>query len=197
MRSGLPRLLVLACTLLAAPAPGHGQDKTEDGAPEAVAHRALVALQENRVDDFAAAMHPEALKGFHKIFVDLLSVAKDDEEAGELLPLFEGVDSVDALRALDDRAFFVSFYKGLSRLRPEINDILAKSELKTLGHVMEGDDTAHVVYRMSIQFEGISITKMQVLSLRRTPEGWAMLLSGDIEGIANAFRQRFAKPRPE
>lgn len=195
MRLALPLSSLLLIALIL-PSAAPGQD-APSSTPEAVAERALLALQENRIDDFADAMHPEALKGFRKIFVELLDAADDDDQADQLLTLFAGVDSVEALRTLDHHAFFVAFYKGITQVRPELKAVLASAKLETLGHVMEGEDIAHVVYRMSAGFEGIALSKMQVLSLRRTPDGWAMLLSGDIEGVTSALRQRFGKAKPE
>ena len=73
---------------------------------------------------------------------------------------------------------------------------MAGAEARVLGHVPEGTDLAHVVYRMTITVDGLKVTKMEVLSLQRTDSGWAMLLRSDIETMAAALRQRFGRAKP-
>jgi hypothetical protein len=180
--------LVLLLVFPATPALGQ---TGKDDSPEAAARKALVALKEDRLDDFAKAMHPEALKRFKTLMVAIVDAAAKEGKEKSVLALFSGVSGSEELKKLNDTDFFVSFYRGLTRLRPEMKDLVAGAELQTLGHVMEGKETAHVVYRMTTKLEGATITKMNVMSLQRTADGWALLLSGDIEGVADLLKHKF------
>jgi hypothetical protein len=61
--------------------------------------------------------------------------------------------------------------------------------MEPVGHVKEGSDTAHVVYRVEIPLEGITIERMAVLSLGRQGETWRALLSGDYSELARVLRE--------
>lgn len=191
--------LLLAVALLAAPSSGPCQDapasaKNTNATPESVAEGALQALQKDRIEDFVAAMHPDALKQFRTMLLEIVAGAEADNQAEQVLALFSDVDSTDALRTLDDRGFFLAFYRGIMRLQPDLKAAMAGSEQKILGHVMEGEDTAHVVCRLTIRMLGVTVSKMNVISMKRLPDGgWAMLLSGEMDGITTMLRQRFGK----
>jgi hypothetical protein len=80
-------------------------------------------------------------------------------------------------------------------LSPEFQSILGAAETDMLGHVSEGPDLAHVVYRMRLTVEGVAITKLDVMSLRRAGSEWRGLLKGDIEGMAEAIRRQMEKAK--
>jgi hypothetical protein len=183
-------VLVLFPSLIMADARQDSETKTT---PEVVAQKAVLALKENRLDDFAKAMHPEALKGFREFLVPLADAAEKDGEEEELLAIFQGVSTVEELKKLHDRQFFMAFFQGVMTKTPEMKQVMAGAEVEMLGHVMEGKDTAHVVCRMKMSFEGVKFKKMTVISLRRTEGGWAMLLSAEVEGMAELLKRQFSE----
>jgi hypothetical protein len=174
--------------------PGHlagDERKKEVDSPEAVVEKALKALKEDRLEDFAGAMHPEALKRLKALLTTVVEAAAKEGQSKQVLRLFDGVASADALKKLDDVQFFVRFLRGVTRLKPELKQALGGAEARVLGHVMEGKDTAHVVYRMTVSVGGAKMTKMDVTSLRKSEVGWRMLLSTELEGIATILKQKF------
>src|SRR5690606_9148977 len=56
-----------------------------------------------------------------------------------------------------------------------------------LGAVSEGPDTAHVVYRTTARLTG-SVPEVKVMQLARTPEGWRVLWSDELEVLDAALR---------
>ena len=56
--------------------------------------------------------------------------------------------------------------------------------------VAEGADVRHVVTRSKVAAQGIEMTKMDVVSLRRTPQGWRVQLKGDMTGMAELMKRR-------
>jgi putative sterol carrier protein len=63
--------------------------------------------------------------------------------------------------------------------------------LDVVGHVREGDDVVHVVYRGTTSVGNVKISKMSVMSLKADGESWRMLLTGDIEGMAAMMKLQF------
>lgn len=159
--------------------------------PEMVAEKALRALKEDRISDFAGTMHPDALAQLKAMLLSVAGAADQQGQADEILALFDGIRTLDELRKLDDAAFFISFFKAMMEQRPEIKNALRGMSLKVIGHVAEGDGVVHVVYRGTVSTEGLTITKMAVMSLKSTESGWGMLLTGDIENMANMLKRRF------
>lgn len=180
---------------LAIGAPPEDRAATDKATPEKIAQKALTALKENRLDDFVNLMHPEALKKFKKMIVPLAEAAAEEGEGKEILTLFTGVSDTDELKKLSNRKFFLAFYRGIVTKLPEMRQLLQGAEFETIGHVIEGKDRAHVVCRLTMSLQGVKFTKMNVLSLKRTDGGWAMLLSGEVEGMANVLKKQYGSEK--
>ena len=68
--------------------------------------------------------------------------------------------------------------------------MFAGEDVVPVGHVAEGND-AHVVFRLKVAADdGVTITKVQAMSLRRLGPTWRVLLSGEFEGLAAALARR-------
>lgn len=131
-------------------------------------------------------MHPEALA---KLRAMLLPLAKH-ENGAELRQKLLGANSVAEVEALDDAALFERFLRSMMGLSPEIQSIMGTAETGMVGHVMEGPDIAHVVYRLRLRVEGMTFTKLEVMSLQRAGSEWKVLLKGDVEGMVEAIRRQ-------
>jgi hypothetical protein len=165
---------------------------TVDGRdPEAVAANALASLKENRIGDFAAAMHPEALKALRSTMLSVVDAAEAKGRTAEALATFKNVRSADELRKLDDVAFFTVFLEGMMQVQPRLRDALRGMTSDVIGHVAEGPDVVHVVYRGTVTQGDVKLTKLSVMSLKSNGDGWGMLLTGDIEGMAAALKRQF------
>ena len=69
------------------------------------------------------------------------------------------------------------------------------SVVTVLGHVMEGDSTAHVVYRMRMSLgEGMQMDQVQVAPLKRADGEWRVLLTGSLAGMMGGMG---AAPTPD
>jgi len=171
--------------VLLAVAPLHAQARSL-ATPEAAATAFTTALRTQQYADAAAIMHPAALARFREIFLPLAS----HENGADLRQQMFGASTVEELNALDDAALFERFLRSLMTLSPEFQSIMGAAETEMLGHVTEPPDLAHVVYRMRLTVEGMAITKLDVMSLRRAGSEWRALLKGDIEGMAEAIRRQ-------
>jgi hypothetical protein len=60
--------------------------------------------------------------------------------------------------------------------------------------VREGD-TVHLVTRNSTGAAGVQVTKLEVMSLKPYQDTWKLMLSGKMEGFAQALNNRAAAGR--
>lgn len=188
--------LSLMCVLvlfLASAAGVQGQTKPAEGgkSPEAVAARALSALKESRIADFGRAMHPEALKQLKSTLLAVVDAAEEKERVDEILSLFKDAESAADLRKLDDVAFFTAFFEGAMEKQPRLRNALRGMTLDVIGHVAEGADVIHVVYRGTVTQGEVKVSKMSVMSLKANGDDWGMLLTGDIENMAAMLKLQF------
>lgn len=182
----LATLFGLTCFVHAQAKPAFGEKS-----PEAMAARALAALKENRIADFASAMHPDALKQLKSTLLPVVDAAEKKGRVDEALSIFKNVESTADLRKLDDVAFFTAFFEGMMKLQPRLRDAFRGMTLEVIGHVAEGQDVIHVVYRGTVTQGDLKMSKMSVMSLKANGDEWGMLLTGDIEGMAAVLKRQF------
>jgi hypothetical protein len=162
----------------------HAQDRHET--PEAVTRQFGAAMRANDWVGTAHLMHPEALARFRSMFVPILKA----DSTGELCERLFATTSSAEVAALPDAELFARFFRTLVNGTPELGGLFAGADMVPVGHVLEGTDVAHVVFRMKVAADGVSITKLQAMSLRRSGSTWRVLLSGEFEGLAAALARR-------
>lgn len=173
-------LRVLPALALLAFAPALAAQET----PEQVLQRYYDTFRAGDYAANAALMHPDALEDMREMLLGLTAApgATDDPEFQEMF----GVRTADELRALPQTELFARMLR--SQLdNPDMREILGNAQVTVLGHVMEGDSTAHVVYRMKMNFQGIEMDQVQVAPLRRAEGQWRVLLTGNLAGMMGAM----------
>lgn len=182
MKTMLRALPVLTAALLAL-APGLAAQDT----PEQVAGRYFQTL---RTGDYAAnvaLMHPEALDELKEMMEGLVALAgaaaaEDDSTFQRMF----GVASAAEFNQLSPAQVFERMLR--SQLENEdMREVLSSSQTTILGHVMEGDSVAHVVYRMRMSFGEMDMDQVQVTPLKRADGQWRVLLTGSLAGMMNAI----------
>ena len=124
--------------------------QAKKGSPEEVVATALDAVNHGRIDEFVEAMDPDSLEEVRKSIVD--SVDEGVKRVGEakVLKSFPGVKSAKALKALDGPRLFAGILKRMSS-DPNMKKSLAETKINVFGHVDEGEDTTHVIYRSTVK----------------------------------------------
>src|SRR6266550_1098616 len=151
--------------------------------PEQVTERFVAAMRAADWNGMASLMHQNALKEMRQ----LLSGVFEAPNAGPIRQQLLGVFTVQQAQALSDTAVFASLMR-MTTQDADVAELLRSAKVEVLGHVNEGADTVHVVYRMAMTINGIPITKMDVMSLARSPVGWRGLLKGDVTALAAGIR---------
>jgi hypothetical protein len=177
-------VLALAAALVVPASRGLAQERVET--PEAVTRQYGAAMRAGDWVGTADLMHPDALRQFRRMFLPILAA----DTTGQLCQRLFAASSSAELAALPDAELFARFFRTLVGSSPELNGMFAGEELVPVGHVLEGPDVAHVVFRMKLAADGVTITKVQAMSLRRVGSTWRVLLSGEVEGLAAALARR-------
>lgn len=154
----------------------------ESETPEEVVAAALDAFYQGDIERYSYFMHSEALKTFRESFLDpvfeLLELHNPDEVEVALREFF-GMSSLEEYRKLSNREVFAKMLSTL--FVPILKEFYSDYHATALGHVMEGDHTAHVVVRMNLVMFGAEVSTVEVVSVRRDEGRWRMLLTADIE----------------
>lgn len=151
--------------------------------PEEIASIAMVALEEERYEDFASLMHPDALSQIRDFANLVISVSEANLES---LNLF-GANSVDEFHTISDTLIMANFIKAVMKNiddKMKIHDI----DLEIIGGVMEGADTIHIVSRSKMVIDEYSLSSMDINSLKRSPVGWRMLVNEQIQILMTGIR---------
>jgi hypothetical protein len=175
--------------LLVAPFPAPTWAQAQGESPQQVTRRFMQAMQGGDWTGMAALMHPAALRQLR----ELLTVLFEAERADDIRQRLLGVSTVAEARALSDTALFAALMRVTIQQNAGLVDVLRTAQLEVLGQVAEGRDTTHVVYRMAMTIQGTPITRMDVMSLARSPGGWRGLLKGDVSALAAAIRAAIAQ----
>lgn len=182
MRRLIPHAFLVAALLAdVAPLPAQAEP------PEVVAVRYFEAMRSEDAAALARVTHPDALAELRRLLAPLFE--SELPEADEFRQRLLGVRTAAEARALSDTTVFANFIRALGSQLPVFAQALRSSSMEPVGHVMEGPDTAHVVYRVKVPLEGITVERIAVLSLGRYGDTWGALLSGDYSELARVLRE--------
>lgn len=163
---------------LAAVARASTEARTAGGA-ESFAREYHATFQSRDWNKVARLTHPTALAEFREIMRPLLQ--STHPKAAEVRAVFTGSDSVAAIDAMPDAAFFSAVISRVFALMPkDLTEALFTASSTVLGSVVENADTTHVLCRVRMSMAGQSVTELDVITARRTADGWTADLSGSL-----------------
>ena len=174
----LAALATLALTTLC-----NGQQPVPD-TPEQVAQRYTEAIRRGDYMTAASLMDPQALHGFRTLLAEL-----PDGVSGDVWQRFLGVRSKGELYAISDTALYALFVRTRLERDSTVLSAFRASRITVLGHILEGRDTAHVLYRTTIVLSGAPLSTVNVVSLSRTRTGWRCVLQADMSAFVSAMVQ--------
>ncbi|MCG6956351.1 MAG: hypothetical protein LJF04_10225 [Gemmatimonadetes bacterium] len=159
--------------------------------PEQAATLFLRSVRAIRWHTAAQFIHPQTLAHF-KAVVTMIS---DADTTGSLRRYLTETSSAQALAALAPATVFDRAVGRTIDSLPGLMHSLYDHDDHVLGHVMEGTDTAHVVYRTVERLSG-AVPDVQVMQAARTPDGWRILWSDELGVLEAALRgvRRAVKP---
>lgn len=180
-RAAILRSVALSC-LLACAWPLSAAELKPDMTPEQVAGEAYARMRAGDWPGAAETFDPAALKQFRGFF----GAQGETSPMAPMLQALLGIEDGKSLDTLDDTAFFAGF---LQSMMGRMGGMVTLGGQQILGGVPEGADRMHLVARTSAEAMGLKMTNMEVVTLNRTPGGWRLALSGQMEGMAALFRK--------
>jgi hypothetical protein len=175
-------LSAVAICLLVSAAPLRAQDSA---AAERVVAGYVAAMRANDWDQVSTYMHPDALAQFKGMMSETILL---DGSGEALSTLFPGMDQATFDAAGPD-VVFGSFMKTMATLAPGFSDIMSGSESTVIGAVPEANsDLTHVVYRMQMDIQGMAVSQVSVMTLKRSDGSWKAMLTAQLEGIGAMLR---------
>lgn len=120
------------------------------------------------------------------LFREVVTMITEVPEGGELLRYLTGVDTT-GYRGLEPPEVFARALTALTDDMAGLSHSLADRDDEILGHVAEGPDSAHVVYRTQMRLSG-SVPEVNVMQMRRGPAGWRVLWSDELDVLETALR---------
>lgn len=133
-------------------------------------------------------------------------INRETEWGSSLGSQFAGVKTRDELRSLESAEALArylqaqdprwQFTEHLKRLTPELRAIAQagtpECRREVVGVVHEGENLAHVVYRVlrhpgGADAAGVEAGELEVASLRRTDDGWWLRLTGELFAPGTSF----------
>jgi hypothetical protein len=183
MRLAPTTLLLALVWLLTAPDSARAQTIEEVTAtPEETATLFLRSVRSIRWNTATQFMHSETLAGFHLV----VTMIADADTTGDMRSYLTETDSA----AYQELSPAVVFDRAIGKMiddMPGLMHSIFDRDDEVLGHVLEGGDSAHVVYRTTARISG-AVPEVKVMQLLHTDAGWRVLWTDEMEVLDAALR---------
>ncbi len=198
------RTSIIVCTLgfclLEAMSAAQTTEKTGDS-PEAVVTIAVNHARKMNWDAYMKLFHPEAVQDFHEMMMPIASgmqqllpdPALADSIPPDERPPEEIVEFLNHMDEMPSQEFAGGFWNVLATMIPELGQAMSSLESEIIGGVPEGDTLVHVVTRNKTGGMGMEIVQMEVITVKKSPDGWRLMLSGRIKGLAQQLQRSFGR----
>lgn len=150
--------------------------------PDEAADLFIRSVRAIRWSTAAQFMAPYALDHF-RVTVTMMA---DADTTGEVRDYLVSTDSLGLL-ALDTEEVFARAIGALIDDMPGLMHSIYERDDEVIGHVTEGPDDAHVVYRTTARLSG-AVSEVKVMQLQRGPAGWRVFWSDELEVLDAALR---------
>ena len=151
--------------------------------PEDVALAYADAVRTRGLDAIPEYIHPDELARFKKM---LLPVLVDSPIGEGLRTVAFGAEATpESVSALSDADFMRGFMAFTGQQMKQLG--VKFGSMAVVGAVHEGE-VVHLVTRNTAGAAGVQMTAMEVVSLKPYQQSWKLLLSGQLEGMAQAMK---------
>ena len=192
-------LAIIAALLVIAPS-GLAQESIPES-PEEITRLAADYVAAGDWAGFSSLMAPGSLDRFRESMLPVMEGVKDImaraiENGEEVSPELQ--DAIATIAEAPADSFFAVSFSIIFSILPEMSEAMTSLQSEVIGSVYENDSLVHVVTRSSTTVQGITMDDaMDVVSLRKTEQGWRMLLSAEIRGMAQVMRRALGgQPAP-
>ncbi len=183
--------LVMSMVVFAVPVCADQETAPQATTPTEIAVAVMEATQEGQFTDYAQLMHPDALTQFRNEVVPIFNAVQQQVpgDTSQFLQMFGGVPSWEELDELSDRQLFANVYSGVMNVNPQYAQMMQNATINVLGTVPEGQDTMHVLSRVTMSAQGNTMHNIEVTSMQRDDSKWRCQLSPQMQNIPNMLVQ--------
>jgi hypothetical protein len=177
--------------LLAVPAARlEAQIPTES--PEAFTTRYVQKMKTGDWQGVAGLIHPDALQQLREMFRPILAA----DTSGEAAMMFFGVRDTVAFARMPAADVFAGLMATVTKAMPGFTEVMSSAQSEMVGHVDEKSrNLVHVVYRMTVTQQGVTVSKLEVMTLRPIGSEWRAMLTAQMEGLAAALTRGMQQRR--
>lgn len=158
--------------------------------PEDVAREHFAALQAKGMRAVVDYMHPDALAEFKAMLIPVFEAEAEAGQRGLRSIAFDATITIEEIRALAPDAFMNGFLNFVLARTEDVS--LSFDQIEIVGVVPEGEQR-HVLARITIGANELSITQFEVLTFVPFENTWRMKLTGELQGLASALRQQLGQ----
>jgi len=179
------RILIAVLVTLPLTGPTFARDGT--AGPEEVVRDYFHSLRDHGFAGVVEFMHPDEMSRFKAMLVPLIEADAQSGERDLLDSILGPKASLADVKSMSPKDFMRAC---MSMIDAQLDQTrLSFDKVDVLGSVKE-DDILHVVSRLRFGVDDIVVTQMEVISLRQYKGDWKLLLTGEMEGLAQALRAR-------
>jgi hypothetical protein len=161
-----------------------------DAIPEDLVEWYLMAMAARDVSAVAARTHRGEIAKLKGMVLPGLRAEAESGKGSAALRAFLQGDPVGQADAYPPETFYAQFLQCLAIANPDLTRAMKGGTITPLGRVGEttpDGDVAHVLYRMVLHADDVVITKLSVMSFAREDGVWKAMLSGEVQGLADAI----------
>ncbi len=174
--------LIVACSA--------GQAAQAQQRPEDVAQAYVRAIQTKGLSAIPEFIHPDELARFQKMLLPIVTAPESAMGQNLKAAFFGSQATSESVRAMKPEDFMRGFVRFAENQTKSMNVTIDRSEI--LGAVREGK-TIHLVTRTSVGAGDLKLTQLEVVSLIPYKGSWKLLLTGKLEGMAQALKSQAEK----
>lgn len=188
---GIGRILFHFLALLALLQASDAQGQSPFPGPDSVATEFQAALRGVGWRAASSRLHPEALDTFHHLMTLLVEMDTTGGPIDKLYP--EG--GLPEFHSKAPEEVFLRVMDVLTFDAQGLVHALVVRDVDVVGHVPEGPDLAHVVYRSTADLSGAK-PELRLMTMKLDGERWRVLSSQEVDILVEAFRGISRKIRP-
>jgi ABC-type transporter MlaC component len=184
---------IIVSLALISRAPSFAQEAETNLSPDEVVRQSFDALSSLDVEKYASFMHPDEIKKIQeRIWPSLEHAVSTDTtgQAQQLLMMLNLQSDSAGITDVDAQQFFANLMNMLLQLSPGMMESYQSSTSEIIGDVPEGDTLRHVVSRVTSTTQGLTMTRMDVTTVRKYKGGWKLVPSGEMQGLAMQMERR-------
>lgn len=170
--------------LSAPPLVGQRQAPAAPGSARAVAQRTLAAQAARNPEAFAREVSPQDLAAFRAQLLPGIQKALAGDNRAQALAMFAPAKTYAEIEKLPAERIYALYLGAVMRRVGSAGPLQVTNTV--LGEVPEGDSLVHVVYRQRVRSGSSGANNVAVLTLRRTPGGWKVVLEAGQAGMGAA-----------